>query len=234
VKKSILCFLIFSFILAICFGSNKAIANEGEQQGDTGRWEFWHSYEFEKELKERWKAKFEAAFRNNETENYSKEFMLAFDYKMSETWDLEGGYKYVNEKEDDGSRSEGRPFIGITPHWNFRKLRFEYRNMFEYRIFHYNRKNALRYRTRFKFLYPIHFKKFTLTPYAADEFFIDFWGKNSRQASRQRVYLGFHNNFGEDLRVDVYWMRQTDASRPDEGETSKIFSVFGAKIKILF
>ncbi|MDQ7822291.1 MAG: DUF2490 domain-containing protein [Candidatus Eremiobacteraeota bacterium] len=148
---------------------------------------------------------------------------------ISRTIDLElVGYRSVEKLDQKVWQGENDFFGGIIFNGRLGPFTLSNRNRFEFLTFCYDNPSYVRYRNKLTLSLPGK-----ITPYLADEFFYDI-GDNHPGWNKNRVSLGLKGDIGQEVNLDVYFMRQTDANYLDEGEPRPRFNITGGNLTIRF
>lgn len=199
---------LFSLIAVIvlngvCFGSKG------------GNLEYWQttgiSLDVNKDLAIHVEQEFRVGRQNVNPYLYS--INLGLVYKSLADWvDIGFDFKKEYEKDNNGKfRQENRPHLNVTLKGRLFDLGLSSRSRFEYRD-REDKKNLWRYRNKVTLKLPLALTKLKLTPYLADEVFINLDGEGF---NKNRLYSGVSFDLSKHMKGSVYYMWQS--SRSDGG-----------------
>jgi len=137
---------------------------------------------------------------------------VSFNYKLTDWLSIQPIYTNVVTTPKVGrNRTEHRLTLSATYKFPFKKFTLTDRNIVERRL--RPPQNSTRYRNRLQFEIP--FKQFYDTHFfISDEIFYD---SIQERFSRNRFQVGLGKNFNKHLGLDVYYLRQNDATtRPGD------------------
>ena len=123
-------------------------------------------------------------------------------------------------------RQEKRPHLNVTLKGRLFDLDVSNRSRLEYRD-REKRKDVWRYRNKFTVKLPFELTPLKLKPYLADEVFITL---NDDNIDRNRFYSGFSFNVSEDVKADIFYLRQSSRL----GREWIDFNVLGFQLKACF
>ena len=130
-------------------------------------------------------------------------------------------------EEKNGSWSyENRPHLNATLKYALEGFKLSDRSRLEYRDKETG-DDGWRYKNKFSIKYPITVKGFEISPYVADEIFVDFI---EEKLSRNRLYAGMDFKVLKNLKLDVFYLWQTSEKSDDWTD----YNVLGTKVKLSF
>jgi hypothetical protein len=150
---------------------------------------------------------------------------LGFDYKYNKYVSFTQSYLYIAQQPSTGVKQfESRARFAVNLEKSWKKFSLGDRNLVEYR-FRNNRSDSVRYRNRFRFIYPIKKnKKELFVPFATNEIFYDFQAKTF---SRNELSVGISRKLSSNVTTDYFYLLQTNKSG-----SPKQLNVFGVNLKI--
>lgn len=195
---------------------------------DSGDWQFWNTENIKGEISERCNVSMEEEFRFGDSmkELYYQHTDIGIGYELVKWFPLSVNYRHIYEKGLEEWKNEKRPYISGTVKWNWKDLKFEDKNRFEYRI-KSNKKDTKRYRNKLSIKFPLKWSKFEVQPYVSDEIFVDI---PECTLTRNRIYAGFNSKLMNHIKTDIFYLYQ--ASKKDRNWPG--YNVVGAKIKFYF
>ncbi|NQT32047.1 MAG: DUF2490 domain-containing protein [Candidatus Omnitrophica bacterium] len=224
-KKVITILILCAYLVSVLAASAFAIAKQAN-----GDWQIWTVQKAEvkvgKDKKFKIKAEQEERFGNDIRAIYYTHTDLGVDYKFTGWFSMGLNYRYVVEKISGKWKEESRPYITATLSREIFGLKFSDRSMLEYRIRKYSR-GTVRYRNKLTMVIPLEWTRLDISPYAADEIFID----NQRQRlNKNRIYGGFKFKVIKHLGGEIFYMTQASESK---GKWPT-FNVIGLQVKAAF
>lgn len=213
------------FLVSIVFVVSLAGISLGFDDGD---FQYWNTENVSIKLRDDWKLKIEEEFRfgDNITDFYYQHTDVGVTYSGIAEWlDLGLNYRLVFEESGDW-RYENRPYLNATVKHNVENFKLSNRGMLEYRDKEKG-KDGWRYRNKFTVKMPYEIKDFKLTPYIADEIFVDFieGGLN-----RNRLYAGVGFKVFKNVGIDLFYLWQISEKSGDWTNAN----VLGTKVKLAF
>lgn len=150
---------------------------------------------------------------------------FGFDYQHNKYISFTPSYIYIAQQPAPGVKQyESRLRFAVNLGNSWRKFSIGDRNLVEYR-FRHNISDSVRYRNRFRFLYPIKKdKKELFVPFAANEIFYDFQAKTF---SRNEFSVGLSRKLNSNVAADFFYLLRTNRS----GSLKQV-NVFGVNLKI--
>ena len=150
---------------------------------------------------------------------------FGFDYKHNKYVSFTPSYLYIAQQSAAGVKQyESRIRFAINLGNSWRKFSADDRNLVEFR-FRNNSSDAVRYRNRLRFQYPIKKgKKELFVPFAANEIFYDF---RAKAFSRDEFSIGLSRKLNPNITADFFYLLQTNKSG-----SPKRLNVFGVNLKI--
>jgi hypothetical protein len=150
---------------------------------------------------------------------------FGFIYRHNRTVSFTPSYIYIAQKPlRQLTVYESRLRLAVNLEKTWKKFAIDDRNLIEYRFRNYAA-DSVRYRNRFKFVYPVRKNsKEVLAPYASNEIFYDFQAKTF---SRNELSLGVTRKLNPNVSADVFYLWQTNRSN-----LLKNVNIFGVNIKI--
>ncbi len=168
--------------------------------------EVWNEFTVKHPLKQEWTFEVRLAdrFRDNATKAYHYYWEVDLVKKFSCGWSIAPGYRqYYRQDDTNHWIHEPKPLCAITKKWEWFKLKFENRNLLEYRT---KSTNKLHYRNRFRCIFPALF--YDWEPVVYDE--VLFREKNGY----------FQNRFFAGIRgygATMGYIRRVDRGHPWNG-----------------
>lgn len=170
---------------------------------------------------------FNGTFRagNNIRHLVDERIGFGFDYKYNKYVSFTPTYLYIAQKSASGRKQyESRLRFAVNLEKSWKKFSINDRNLVEYR-FRNNSTDSVRYRNRFRFLYPIKKdKKELFIPFAANEVFYDF---QTETFSRNEFSIGLSRKISPNVTSEFFYLLQTNKSG-----SPKQVNVFGINLKI--
>ncbi|HXG82598.1 MAG TPA: DUF2490 domain-containing protein [Pyrinomonadaceae bacterium] len=164
-------------------------------------------------------------FGRNISRLADKRIGFGFDYKLNKYVSFTPGYLYIAQLSAANRKQyESRLRFAVNIENSWKKFSVGDRNLVEYR-FRNNSADSVRYRNRFRILYPVKKdKKELFVPFAANEIFYDFQAKT---VSRNEFTAGLSRKLNSNATADFFYLLQTNKS----GSPQRL-NVFGVNLKI--
>jgi len=195
---------------------------------DNVDFQYWNTESISYKVAKDWKIEAEEEFRFGK--DWGKLYYNHSDFGvvysgLAKWFDLGANYRLVFEKNKKWAY-ENRPHLNATFKYDLYDFDLSTRNRFEYRM---KEKGASswRYRNKFTIKYLLTLESFNLTPYIADEIFVDFSAGN---LNRNRLYGGIGFKIITNLTLDIYYLWQ--ANKKSHHWTYD--NVLGTKVKLSF
>ncbi|MHC9541304.1 MAG: DUF2490 domain-containing protein [Vulcanimicrobiota bacterium] len=205
-----------------------------QQEESSGYCEFWHVEELQFSIAPTLGITLGKEFKYRGGSNYCTETGVSINYLRQEKPDITLGYKIIDTLVESGWVQENRVYADYTPQWKIGDVELSDRNRFEYRFFHYDTEDYLRYRNRLELAIPLKIRRLTIKPYIAGEVFFDRYSGGAFAPSKNQYSLGIRNDMREHLHIDISLIRQTNARYLDEGELLDEFNALQVKLKFQF
>jgi len=228
-QRTLIILLFLPILLLSLAGSAPA-----QQQESSGYWEFWHIEELQYSIAPTLGITLGKQFKYRGGNNYCTETGVSINYLRQEQPDISIGYKIIDTLGNSRWEQENRVYADYTPQWKIGDVALSDRNRFEYRFFHYDKEDYLRYRNRLELAFPVKICQYTIKPYIANEIFFDRYSGGAFNPSKNQYSLGIRNDVREHLHIDVSFIRQTNARYLDEGELLNEFNALQVKLKFEF
>jgi len=185
---------------------------------------------FSLDLDEDWELEFEEELHFiNGGGNFAYQHSdLGFVYTGFAHW-LNVGFNYrqVFEKDSEGVwRRENRPHLNASLKGRLNDIAVSSRSRLEFRD-RETESNLWRYRNKVTFEFPVTLTDFKLSPYLADEVFINFDHTNY---SSNRLYAGFKLALARDVKAEIFYLWQHNRSSNQRANIDAL----GAAIKFSF
>lgn len=168
----------------------------------------------------------EDRFRRKEIDLFFFNTTLGFQYQAYHWLSTGFAYRYqtAERNEEDDFSDEQRLMPQAELKTTLGKLELQNRNIFEVRILPHQVSDSIRfrYRSRIRLSKKIPFQKWSVTPYASEEIFIEPQTNNFNQ---NRMIVG--NSFGflkDKVSFDLYYIYRTDLI-PENGGVLRIQGV---------
>lgn len=191
-------------------------------------WNYWSSYTVGASITDKLNWTFYPEFRFKD--DMSHHFYSHYDFGLGYHWkswiDLGLNYRYVDAQSSAGWRDEHRPHANLTLKWQWDNFKLSNRCRLEYRV-REAAADSWRYRNLFTLKLPLAFTKFKISPYIADEFFVDF---DIGELNENRIYIGTSAKFSEHINGSLYYVLQSKKSGGDWID----INVLGTKLGIKF
>jgi len=151
---------------------------------------------------------------------------FGFDYKHNKYVSFTPSYLFIAQQPAAGIKQyESRLRFAVNFENSWKKFSIDDRNLLEYR-FRSNSADAVRYRNRLRFLYPIKKDKNELfVPFAANEIFYDF---KESTFSRNEFSVGLNRKLNPNVTTEFFYLLQINKSG-----SPKQLNVFGVNLKII-
>jgi hypothetical protein len=191
------------------------------------QWQTWPNVTVEGQLTDNWMICLDEEFRFNHSTDqlYFHRSNVGLTHSFSERLWLSFNYWHDYNRKGESWQEERRPHLNIYYSNNHFPTILQWRNRFEYRLFH-DMTNQWRYRSRLKMKFPVKpFNRFS--PYFADEL---FYNLNANELRINRVYLGVVVQLLDRLFFDGYYLL-AHKKRSDQWHP---VHVFGSRFKIQF
>jgi hypothetical protein len=190
--------------------------------------QLWTTAGLESKLSDRWELKAEEEFRfgDDASIHYYNHTDAGLEFKVTDGLYLGGNYRQIYEKIEGEWKYECRPHVNATVKFDWAGFEISDRNRWEYRV-REDRDDTARYRNKLTVGYPLKWDKFKVTPYLADEIFIDF-GKGI--FNRNRFYAGFKFNPFKHLKTDLFYLLQSN----EKSNKWTGYNVLGLKMTVVF
>jgi len=204
--------LFLLLFLAVGFNVNSVMAEDDL--------EYWSAYTFNIKLSDKLYFKVNPQFRikDDVSDFYYFETVQGFKHKTHKNLELGLYYLYSEEDKSDGSTDkENRLRVEATLKKPWGKFKFSDRNRYEYRDI--NGKPKSRYRNRIKIERDVVLWEHKITPYIANEFFIDF---RDDEFNQNRGAIGFSKKIRENVKIDISYLLKSKRSGSDWNETHVI------------
>lgn len=196
---------------------------------DDGDFQYWNTESISYKINDDWKIKVEEEFRFGDSAGdfYYQHTDTGITYKGLSDWlDVGVNYRLVFEEDDGDWEYEHRPHFNGTLKYKIGGFTLSDRNRFEWRMPE-DSKTKWRYRNKFTIGYPIEIDKFKITPYIADEIFVDF---RAEALNRNRLYGGVKVKIIKNLSLDIFYLWQAS----EKSDNWKSYNVLGTKLKLSF
>lgn len=214
------CRVIFSIILILITAPAFAQPDNDAQ--------YWNTTSVEGEIVKNLKIGMEEEFRFGDDMSalYYQHTDIGLTYKFFDWFCLGPAYRQVFESKNGAWKPEYRPNLNALFSFKLGFVKIIDRNRFEYRILE-DAKNDYRYRNKLDIIFPVKLGKVELTPYIADEIFIDM---DDGKFVRNRLYAGFGVDVTKHINAGLYYLWQSK-----DGGTKWIdYNVMGSKLKVKF
>lgn len=191
-------------------------------------WNYWQSLTVGGMVKDRlnWTFYPEYRFKDDMSQHFYSHYDFGVAYNWKEWIDLGFNYRYVDAKGSSGWTDEHRPHANLILKWKLDNFKLSNRCRLEYRV-REAAADSWRYRNLFTVKLPLEFTKFNISPYVADEFFVDF---DEGELNENRIYIGASAKFSEHINGSLYYVLQ---SKKPAGDWTNI-NVLGTKLGIKF
>ncbi len=213
--------LLTGLLCSVCL-EQKVLASEDRD------FQVWHTAFVEKEWKGPWRVQFEeqVRFGNDVRRVVQHHTDFGLVYQEKDWIQIGGNFRYVLRKYAEDWEKESRPHLNVTFFGKWQGLDISNRNRLEYRVLSETR-DAVRYRNKTQFELPVVIAKKTITPYVAEEIFLDF---DQSEFNFNRVSFGIKFEINKSLDGDIYYLWQDDDGRGAQSP----FNVLGTAVKIKF
>jgi hypothetical protein len=150
---------------------------------------------------------------------------FGFDYKHNKYVSFTPSYIYIAQQPAAGVKQyESRLRLAVNLENSWKKFSVDDRSLVEYR-FRNDSSDSVRYRNRFRFLYPIKKdKKELFVPFAANEIYYDFQAKTF---SRNEFSVGLSRKLNTNVTADFFYLLRINKS-----DSPKRLNIFGVNLKI--
>lgn len=196
---------------------------------DDGDFQYWNTENLSYNINKNWKIKVEEEFRfgDDASDFYYQHSDAGATYSGIANWlDIGLNYRLVFEEKSDGWSYENRPHLNATLKYTLEGFKLRNRGRLEYRDKE-SGEDGWRYRNKFAIRYPIKIKDFEISPYIADEIFVDFIAE---ELNRNRLYAGMDFKILKNLKLDVFYLWQSSKN----GGTWIDYNILGTKLKLSF
>ncbi|MGB2601509.1 MAG: DUF2490 domain-containing protein [Candidatus Omnitrophota bacterium] len=214
------CLILCSFILL----ADLAYAFEDED------FQLWTTGTLESALSKHWKAKVEQEFRfgDNASQHYYNHTDGSLTYKVNDNLYLGVAYRQIFEKIKGEWKYENRPHVNATVKFNLYGFELKNRSRWEYRM-REDKDDTGRYRNKTTISYPFKWDKFKISPFVADEIFVD-GGKSTWVLNRNRFYVGVKAKLLENLKAELFYLRQSSEKSREWTD----YNVLGVQATVVF
>ena len=208
----------------LMFFTNSVFAFEDED------FQLWTTATLQSDLNKHWKAKVEQEFRfgDNASQHYYNHTDGILSYKVNDNLSLGAAYRQIFEKIKGEWKYENRPHVNATVKFKLDGFELKNRSRWEYRM-REDKDDTGRYRNKTTLAYPFMWDKFKISPYVADEIFVDC-GKSTWVLNRNRLYLGVQAKLLENLKMDIFYLRQSS----EKSRKWTDYNVLGVMAKVVF
>lgn len=196
---------------------------------DDGDFQYWNTESLSCRINKDWKVRVEEEFRFGDgvSDFYYQHSDVGVTYSGMVDWlDLGLNYRLVFEEKSSDWTYENRPHLNATLKHTLEGFKLSNRGRLEYRDKE-SGDDGWRYRNKFAIKYPIKIGDFEISPYVADEIFVDFI---EEKFSRNRLYAGIGFKILKNLSLDVLYLWQISEKDGDW----KSYNVLGTKVKLSF
>jgi len=196
---------------------------------DNGDFQIWNTdYQDIKVIKDvRLLMEQEFRFGGDASEFYHQHYEWGAAFGFDKMLDIAFCYRLILSKNKNKWREEDEPSINATLKFDLWKFKIDNRNRIEYRHFRF-REDSVRYRNKLGIKFPFDFMKMKVSPYAADEIFID---SDSTGLNENRLFSGIEFGLTKYAKADIYYMLKSNRIKDHKWNNA---NVLGTKIKIAF
>lgn len=133
-----------------------------------------------------------------------------FDLKLNKYWSFTPTYVYRRGEPVRKAREfEHRLRFDLTVGNKWKHFSLKDRSRVEYRIRN-NRSDSVRYRNKFTFAFPVHYKKKEIfSPFVADDIYYDITAK---EFSTNDFFAGISRKLSKSVSADVFYLRRDTRS----------------------
>jgi hypothetical protein len=220
-SRKLLVFLLIAIISMSAFCSNAFASNFEYWNTNSVAWNFWKDFTGKLEEEFRFRTNGEGFYR------WHNDIGLHYD-GLTKYLDFGFHYRFVLQEHDNKNwLGENRFYLTAKVKADLAGFKVSNRSQFEYRD-RIRQKDKWLYRNKTVLKTPFKFTKLDVSPYMAQEFYVDLQRGDVR---RNRIWGGIGFTIYKALKGDIYYLWQVDKQSNRHWEPTNIF---GTKLKLAF